>query len=95
MDGAAWCMGVGVALIAQNRARLGGTFSFRDICGYHTVSINAKCTLAGTPQLDLKVELLAEVYRRVAHFRAENGFRPPSVHYGRPVWRLHVLVLLP
>ncbi|CAB3230287.1 unnamed protein product [Arctia plantaginis] len=68
------------ALTAPNRARLWRPqriLAVRAIRGYRTVSTEAACALAGTPPWDLEAEVLAEVYRRVADFRAESGFRPP------------------
>ena len=68
------------ALTAQNKARLWRpqrVLAVRAIRGYRTVSTEAACALAGTPPWDLEAEVLAEVYRRVAEFRAESGMRPP------------------
>ncbi|CAB3247850.1 unnamed protein product [Arctia plantaginis] len=68
------------ALTAPNRARLWRpqrVLAVRAIRGYRTVFTEAACALTGTPPWDLEAEVLAEVYRRVADFRAESGFRPP------------------
>lgn len=74
----------------------------RAIRGYHTVSTEVECALAGTPTGDLEVEVLAKVDRQAAQFRAEkryaSGLKPfveprwPTVCLS---WRLFALALSP